>query len=269
MGLSKKNVFLFLFILLFLPKISFSKSYSYDYINLKVDLLENGSVIVSQERAYNFVGSFSYAYLDLLKKGAEDIDFIEIKDLDTNQNLQYSIEEDSSHIKATWYYSANYEVKRFLIVYYIKGAIKKYEDVAEFYWKVIEDSHERIDKLNSEINLPYSSPNLFKVFVHSSASPGDLRFSSDYKKAFVSLQNIPKDTFVEFRILTQPEIFNIEKIPEKRYEAILNEEKNIFYTSSILGFFSSIWFYILLSLIPLFALGILYFMEENQKLSMS
>jgi hypothetical protein len=57
-------------------------------------------------RAYNFLGSFSYAYLDLLKKGAQDIDFIEIRDLKTNQPLQFSVEEDSSHVKATWYYSA-------------------------------------------------------------------------------------------------------------------------------------------------------------------
>jgi uncharacterized membrane protein len=257
-SLKKLLLFITILAILAIPKQVYAKSYSYDYINMKIDLFQNGSIIVSQERAYNFVGSFSYAYLDLLKKGAQDIDFIEIRDLKTNQPLQFSIEEDSSHIKATWYYSASYEVRKFLIVYKIEGAIKRYEDVAEFYWKVIEDYHERIDKLNAEINLPSPSPNLFKVFVHSSTNPGKLNFSEDFKKAYVSLENIPKDTFVEFRVLTQPEIFSIAEIPEKKYEAILNEEKNIFFQSSIYSFFSSIQFYILLSFMPILALGILY-----------
>lgn len=242
----------FLFFIMF-SQLALSKSYSYDYIKTNLDFNIDGSVIVRQERTYDFVGSFTYAYLDVLKKGVEDVSFLGIIDLDTNESLTYDLQEDSTHTKATWYYSANDQVKRFLIVYKIEGAVQRYEDVAEFYWKVIEDSHESIDRLNSYVNLPASSPNLFKVFIHSSASLGELNFSKDFKTAIVSMQNIPKDTFVEFRVLANPSIFSgVEQINEKDYENVLNEEKNIFY-SPVNSFFNEIWVIILLSALPIIA----------------
>jgi hypothetical protein len=36
-----------------------------------------------------------------------------------------------------WGYSAENEQRSFLIDYTIDGVVKRYEDVAEFYWKVI------------------------------------------------------------------------------------------------------------------------------------
>ena len=248
----KVKIFLFTFLFLIIfSQLALSKSYSYDYIKTNLDFYDDGSVIVRQERAYDFVGSFSYAYLDILKKGSKNVSFMGIVDLDTNESLTYDLQEDSTHVKATWYYSANNQVKRFLIVYKIEGAVQRYEDVADFYWKVIEDSHESIDKLDSYVNLPASSPNLFKIFVHSSASPGEINFSKDFKSAVVSMQNIPKNTFVEFRILTEPSVFSgVEQINKKEYENILNEEKRIFYSSS---FFSDIWVITLFSALPIIA----------------
>lgn len=128
------SIFLLVFVsFLLFSQIGFSKSYSYDFIKIKLDFSEDGSVIVSQERDYNFEGSFSYAYLDVLKKGATNVRFIEIRDLNTNESLTYDLQDDSTRVKATWYYSASYEIKRFLIIYKIEDAIKKYEDVADFY----------------------------------------------------------------------------------------------------------------------------------------
>jgi uncharacterized membrane protein len=231
-------------------QLALSKSYSYDYIKTNLDFYEDGSVIVRQERTYDFVGSFSYAYLDILKKGSDDVSFMGIVDLDTNESLTYDLEEDSNHAKATWYYSADNQVKRFLIVYKIEGAVKRYEDVADFYWKIIEDNHESIDKLDSYVNLPSSSQNLFKIFVHSSASPGEINFYRDFKSAAISMQNIPEDTFVEFRILAEPSVFSgVEQINKKEYENILNEEKRIFYSST----FGDVWIITLLSALPIIA----------------
>jgi len=258
----KVKIFLFTFLFLIISsQLALSKSYSYDYIKTNLDFYEDGSVIVRQERTYNFVGSFSYAYLDILKKGSKNVSFMGIVDLDTNESLTYDLQEDSTHAKATWYYSANNEVKRFLIVYKIEGAVKRYEDVADFYWKVIEDSHESIDKLDSYVNLPTSSPNLFKIFVHSSASPGEINFYRDFKSAVVPMQNIPKDTFVEFRVLTEPSVFSgVEQINKKEYENILNEEKRIFYSST---FFGDIWVITLLSALPIIAL-IYFFLKYGR-----
>jgi len=223
----------FIFIALSID-IASAKSYSYSYINIVLDFQKNGSVFVSQERAYDFRGSFTWAYLDLNKKGSSDIDFIEIRDLDTDTKLSYEIEEDVNHVKTTWYYTAYDQVKRFLIVYEIKDVVKRYNDVAEFYWKVIEDEHESIKSFNAEVYIPETSPDLFKLFVHSAAKPGTMSFSDDYKNVSVVMQNIPKNRFVEFRLLTSPSVFSdVQLIEENRYESILDEERSIFLQSSI------------------------------------
>lgn len=165
--------------------------------------------------------------------------------------LQYELINDANHIQATWHYTANNEVRRFQIKYKVIGGVQRYEDVAEFYWNVIENEHERISKLNVTVNLPSASPNLFKLFVHSSASPGTLNFSGDYSKAYVTMQDIPQNTFVEFRVLADPSIFgNLTQMPQKEYQPILEEEKNIVYKSAVSGFFMAVPVVILLLLIP-------------------
>jgi uncharacterized membrane protein len=250
----------FIFVFLSIGFVS-AKSYSYQYIKMSLNLEKNGSVIVYQERAYDFRGDFSFAFLDLKKEGASDIDFIEIRDLDTNELLFYDVEENRNHVKATWYYDAYNQIKKFLIVYEIKGAVKRYNDVADFYWKVIEDEHESIRSFNAEVFIPEPSPNLFKLFVHSAAKPGTMIFSDDYKKVSVVMQDIPRDRFVEFRLLTSPSIFSdFTLIEEDRYEAILNEEKSNLLKSSIFGFTYNIFFYPIL-VIPLIIIFLYFYFK--------
>lgn len=229
-----------------------AKSYSYQYIKMSLNFEKDGTIIVSQERVYDFDGSFSWAFLDIKKKGADDVDFIEIRDLDTNDSYSFDIEEDSTHVKATWYYKAHNQVRRFLIVYKIKNAVKRYDDVAEFYWKVIEDDHESIKNFDADVFIPEPSPDLFKLFVHSASKPGTMTFSDDYKKVSVAMQDIPRNRFVEFRVLTEPDIFNeVQQISVKRYEAILDEERDIFQSDQIYDFTHSLIFYSILIIIPI------------------
>ena len=259
--LSKNSVYTCIFLIILLSsQPAFAKSYSYDYINMSLDFAPDGSVIVTQERAYDFSGSFTYAYLDVLKQGAKDVQFLAIRDLDQNIQLpiQYDLGSDTNHVQATWHYSANNEVRRFEIKYKITGAVKRYEDVAQFYWKVVEDEHEPISKLNVTVNLPFASPNLFKIFVHSSANPGILNFSPDYSKAYVAMENIPRNKFVEFRVLADPsKFYGVTQAPEKQYETILEDEKKIVYTSAVSGM--AVPILILLLIIPIAALVYFYF----------
>jgi uncharacterized membrane protein len=257
--MKKIVIFCLIFFFLFISKAE-AKSYSYDYINVSLDFSPNGTVLVKQERDYNFQGSFSWAYLDLKKQGAENVKFIEIKDLDSGNVLSYDLAEDSAHVKATWYYSANDEVKRFLITYEIDGTVKSYQDVAEFYWKVIEEEHEFISNFHGEVNLPQPSPNLFKVFIHTRATPRTLTFSEDLKKAMVDLKAIPKNSFVEFRVLASPSIFSeVSPVQSNKYEEILNEEKSTFqsYQTYTLTRYSAV--YAILLVIPVAIFIYFYF----------
>jgi uncharacterized membrane protein len=91
---------------------------------------------------------------------------------------------------------------------------------------VIEDQHAPISELESTFTLPRPSPDLFKLFVHTSTKPGELTFSDDRRTVRFRVQDIPADTFVEVRLLSSPSVFSkVAPLPEKRYEAILEEER--------------------------------------------
>lgn len=223
------------FLLLMCSPVVVAKSYSYSSVGMTVQLYENGSVRVMQTRAYAFSGSFSYAFLDILKSGASDVTFEGVWDADTGAQLDLDITEDSQHAMATWHYSANNETKRFTIVYRIDGVVKRYNDVAEFYWKVIEDEHEQIGSLSSDIILPSPSSDLFDVFVHSLGQPGDIVFSDNMTKATVTLSSIPKDTFVEFRVLASSSIFSdVSTTSANMYNSIIAEESSYAYPVNVL-----------------------------------
>ena len=224
-----KRQLLISIILLFLIPVVYSKSYYYDSITLKLDFYENGTAIVHQTRDYHFDGSFSWTYIDFKKAGAKDVTIIDVKDMDTGKPISFTTQEDSNHIKVNWNYKAYNENKKFQVVYSIDGAVKKYQDVSEFYWKLIEDEHEEIKYLRVDVDLPKSSSNLFKIFVHSQGKNGKLEFLDENKSAYFTLENIPRDTFVEARILTEPSVFpQIHMISKPIYEDILKEEKGIF-----------------------------------------
>jgi len=216
-------------LLLLLIPVSYSKSYYYDSIVFIIDFYENGSVLIDQIRDYHFIGDFSWAYIDFKKSGADDIDIIDLIDLDTGKSIPYTIQEDSRYIKINWNYDAYNENKKFHIIYSIHGAVNRYQDVSEFYWKLIEEEHERINYLQVDAHLPNSSPNLFKVFIHSQGENGKLHFFNENSSTRFTLDNIPRNTFVEIRMLTEPSIFPQIKMTERSmYENILKEEKKIF-----------------------------------------
>jgi uncharacterized membrane protein len=252
----RNALILSLVMMLAMTQACMAKSYDYDMIGTNISLYENGTALVMQERAYDFDGSFSFAYLDILKSGASDVSFIGIVDLDTNQEVAYELDEDSSHAKATWYYSASDEIKRFLITYRIDGAVKRYQDVAEFYWKVIEDEHESIEALDAKLFLPSPSPDLFKVFVHSSANPGSLSFSDDFSSASVTMEDIPRNTFVELRVLADPSVFGgVPVTGQDAYQSILDQESSNF---ALNGAVASIYPYIIFITLPFIALLAFY-----------
>ncbi len=79
------------------------------------------------------------------------------------------------------------------------------------------------------INLPQSSHDLFKVFVHTQGKGQELVFFNENSSARFMVEDVPKDTFVEMRMLTEPDIFpEVQMTSKKNYEDILKEEEKIF-----------------------------------------
>jgi len=130
----RKIIFVFI---IFLPIIAFSKSYFYPEIKTEISFASNGNAHIRQERTYQFDGSYSWAFVNLKKRGARDIIVNRISEKTYNgwQTIEPEIINNPTSLYVRWNYSANNESKTFLLDYTILGAVKRYQDVAEFYWR--------------------------------------------------------------------------------------------------------------------------------------
>lgn len=218
--------FLLVLWLVLLPSWGEAKSYFHPVIEQVFTFEENGDALVEEKRSFSFEGSFSWARLSILRKGVRDIVFEGVWDEKTGEICPFEVERTAQEVAIRWSYEAQDEVRTFRLRYRLLGVVRRFEDVAEFYWKVIEDRHAPIGELRSTFVLPEASPELLKLFVHTQASPGEMEFPEDRKSVSFLLRDIPADTFVETRLLAHPRIFpGVPLQGGRRYEAILEEER--------------------------------------------
>jgi uncharacterized membrane protein len=248
-------------LLVLLPLLATAKSYYFPEIATDVILQADGSARIVQERTYEFDGRFSWADLDLRKQGAADIRLNRLA-MATDAGWQdlrpQELTSSDRSLYLRWGYSAEDEQRTFLIDYTVDGAVRRYEDVAEFHWKVIEDRHEPVGWIEIRVVLPGRSPDLFKVYVHSAARPGTLSFPGTFDTAYIQQSGIPKNAFVEVRALSSPELFpQTPQIALKRYEQILAEEKRNFMAATFRSHFF-VPLGLLLMLLPVVLLIIFY-----------
>lgn len=218
-------------LLVLLPLLVAAKSYHYPEVSTDVILRADGSARIVQERTYEFDGRFSWADLDLKKRGAADIRLNRLAMATARgwQELAPEVVDSDRSLYLRWGYSAEDEQRTFLIDYTIEGAVKRYEDVAEFYWKVIEDEHEPIGHAAVRVILPGPSPDLFKVYVHAAARPGSLSFAGTFDTAHIRQAGIPRNAFLEVRALSKPDLYpQITQIPQRKYGQMLAEERQNF-----------------------------------------
>ncbi len=217
-----------------------AKSYFYPSISTDVYLQPDGDARVVQERTYSFDGSFSWAFVDLAKKGSGGIDLVrldELTDAGWQEVSDRQVEDRAKSLYVRWGYRAQDEERVFRLEYLVSDVVRRFEDVADFYWKVIEDEHEPVAAAETRVHLPGPSAGLFKVYVHSRVAPGTLAFNAALDQADISQRSIPKDGFVEVRVLAEPGLFDqAPQLAGRRYQRILDEEKRNFVTSTVKTF---------------------------------
>jgi uncharacterized membrane protein len=194
-----------------LPGTAQAKSYDHPRIEQTIRLLPNGDAEVEDVRTYRFDGSYSWADLHLKETSGQygdyAVTFEGVTDADTGEEIPSEISHEGDEAILRWNFQAQDTTRRFRLRYYIRGAVQRYDDVAQLYWKTIEDQHAPIDQLQVTVVPPAPSPNLFKVFVHSQARPGELAIAPDFSQATVSQADIPGTSFVELRALMDPALF--------------------------------------------------------------
>lgn len=206
-----------------------AKSYDHPLIEQTFRLLPNGDADVTEIRTFRFEGSFSWAEITRSTRGQYGrytLDYRGVWDADTRQALSYQVKGDGSNVTLRWSYAAADTTKRFLIRYRIGGAVQRYRDVAQFYWQAVEGDHAPLAAVRITVVPPNPSTALFKVFVHSKTSPGDIVIAPDFRQAVIAQSRIPESSFVEVRALLDPAIF--PQAPEQSggdYAGLLADER--------------------------------------------
>jgi uncharacterized membrane protein len=212
------------------PAVAAAKSYDHPLIEQVFRLQANGDALVEDVRTFRFDGAFSWADLRIKgtgQYGDYSVEYLGVEDADSGEALTYetSFEDGANVLK--WHYTAADTTRRFLLRYRISGAVQRYTDAAQFYWKAIEDQHASIDRVHITIIPPAPSPELFKVFVHSDAAPGELTFAPDFAQAEVTQSGIPDSSFVEVRALLDPALFPQVTTQSAETNASLLEDEKV------------------------------------------
>lgn len=208
---------------------AWAKSYDHPTIEVSFRLLRDGDAEVEEVRTFRFQGSFTWAEIRRSttgQYGTYAIRYRGVWDADSGQAMQFQQTRDGSEEVLRWSYQAEDTTMRFRIRYRIAGAVQRYADVAQFYWQAIEGDHAPIDRVRVIVHPPDASPSLFKVFVHSKASPGELRIAPDYRSAEITQSDIPETSFVEVRVLLDPALFPRAPVRQgESHESLLADER--------------------------------------------
>lgn len=206
-----------------------AKEYDHPLIVQTCRLLSNGDAEVEETRTFRFSGSFSWANLKRStrgKYGRYGIEYLGAWDADTGEPLRYSQSSEGEFAVLRWEYQAQDTTRRFLLRYRIRNAVQRYTDVAQCYWKAIEDDHAPLKEVRITLIPPSPSPKLFKVFVHSKAAPGRLNIAPDLSWAEIVQRDIPTDSYVEVRAMLDPATFPTAPLQTgNRYKSFLEEER--------------------------------------------
>jgi uncharacterized membrane protein len=234
-----KIFILFLLVLLLLsikPLGSFAKDYYFPFVNVRIDINNDGSFNVIEERTYNFSGDFHWATYTLAKGGYSYIEDFSIEDengyyelinSETGNPGTYTFSDSGSNYIAKFFYSASNENKSFTFRYKVIGGIKAYQDVADFYWKLVGTGWDkRTDQFNAYVYFPSNvNQEDFYVFGHGLLSGSVEKI--DGSGVHYKLTGLPANTYVEARVIFPSEILNISKEPVTMLDSILAYERGL------------------------------------------
>jgi len=210
----------------------YAKYYSIPEVAIHCRLSSDGTMYVSEERTYSFSGSFSYAFRVFPKDSR--VEFVDFKISEGSSPYllsndkkpgTYMIIKRNSETEVRWFYSARNEKRTFVISYVVKNGIKRYNDAAVLYFQFISDTWDKkTGRAIVVIEPPEGvSPERVKHWMH-----GPLHAVSEITDTGTILgrcTNLPAYTYLEFRVLYPPELFeSIPVINKSVADSIMEEE---------------------------------------------
>lgn len=228
-------------IICLIPFASFAED-SLSISNWLVDssLLENGDLQVSEDLTFDFKDKFNGVYRFIAYDRVHDIKNLSIYEIVNGNEVEFTLDEKAKNGDTNVY---NYEEKKnglnikifspsknqqktFRLKYRFINVATMHKDTGEFYYKFIGNENEtNINHFSATISLPQFDKNKIKIFGHGPLS-GNINFTNNNIR--LEVDNVPKNTFVEARILYPLEYTHLStRAGNRTLSDILQEEKAI------------------------------------------
>ena len=145
-----------------------AKSYHIAGADVTVLVEPDGAILVTERLTFDFDGSFSGAYRDVLLSGDQTFELVSVGDAGTTYTSggcawlgcssppgTYGLDEQPDRARIVWHHSSNDEVRTFELVYRMRRLVKVYDDVADLHFQVWGDQWEvRADQVTARVILP-------------------------------------------------------------------------------------------------------------------
>lgn len=145
--------------------------------------------------------------------------------LHVDKNCYYGLINSNVKYEIAWGINEKNGEKTYKICYKVEECIKKYNDIAELYWKFIGNDFEvDIDKITGTIHIPNyeADKSTIKAWAHGPLN-GNIIINSGEKVSF-ELEYYDAGNYVEVRLAMPNDIFTGTTLNTNRLDTIISEE---------------------------------------------
>ncbi|MDD4614871.1 MAG: DUF2207 domain-containing protein, partial [Caldisericia bacterium] len=202
-------------------------------VDMVVTIRPDGSAYVQENRTIEFDGDFTFGFYEIPKKGfgtiqnvsvAEGDQYYQYESISSRNQGTFTLSDTGSSIRIDFYFFALDETRTFTIRYEIKDVVSVYQDYGEFYWMLEGDGWDfAVQDFSAVVQWQDPVP-LENYFIWGHGPLWGNFNKSDETSAFLHVENLAANTFVETRVLLPSSYFTAPKKEGTIYERVLQEE---------------------------------------------
>ena len=198
-----------------------AKSYHIASADVTIVVEPEGSILVTERLTFDFDGSFSGAYRDVLLSGDQTFELISVGEAGaayepggcawlgcSSPPGTFGLDEQADRARIVWHHSSNDEVRTFELVYRMTRIVKVYDDVADLQFQVWGDQWEvSADRVSARVVQPSgAAEGDVRVWGHPYGIDGETSLGADGVSPDLEARSVPYHRFVEIRVVFPPDL---------------------------------------------------------------
>lgn len=217
---------------------AFASDYSIPKVSMTVDIMEDGTVSISEQYTYHFEGAFSWAEVSIPFAGFSEIRNIRVSEPGAqyiNENSEeagtFSVTKSDGSVDIRWHYSAEDTSRVFTLSYELTDAVIIGPEYSEFYRNYLSSSRDKsTEEFDVTITFP-SSVEADQLYAWSEVSGQREEISSSDGTLFLEAENVSRRESAIIRAVFPTSIFDRSLVqvtnPNFTLEKVLREEETL------------------------------------------